>query len=773
MKIRDWKEPIEFARRSDVDDLLYKKLQRQQWEDLLSGVPEKIFNAVKKYERQLLCTMECFLQITDRQLVASNLARRENQQTIKLMIGAVFHSAFSLRTTSSQHFYATLILNLTKHTSYIGDCGLRSSTKGPTTEIAYWSDRFSEQDLNPENVRVWRGWITTPIQKHSRIYWPLYSVYQVFGADFTEALYRTLDEYHTGRAIGRLMPDRIFFKALIEEAGDSCAKRFLDPVFSTTFFHKLLIRFLEEGYRNGSGAKYSTLANAWRNTFVYFAENYLIASGLFAPPIGGIPKPIGGRVQGSQTNISRCQNGVEIKTKLLCDVPLQVSDSQAIEILFRQIGRDLALVRTWAENSIRNTWLKYLARVRNEKIGIPVPFPGEALEDRSQSKKWLCSPQNPERLVNAAATFARHGYRVQGDKNLSSIYGSPNKGVARALGMPCTGVLHPFCILLVLNHPIITQAFLEHLVMFDDHGRRIGLRETDGGLYLVGYKARSGPMRAEQAVLLTGFTKQLVEQILVLTEPLRGYLRSIGNPNWKFLLLTSGKGFGIPKKWTYRGDALGTNTLQRQKAEYLAAGISQADADRLIGRVTLTSVRATAAVEVYLKTHSAHEMAMALGHKEYSPRLLSHYLPSSIRDFFQERWIRIFQTGIIVQAMQGSHFLLEATGFLSMAEIHEFLNNNFLRIGDEINVEAIREDSQNEVIFHVNKNILSFLVALIEATSNSLRPVGAKAKYWSEIAKHLCRYISSDACLNHEIKQMLTAAQNSSASIEIGDLIYE
>jgi hypothetical protein len=44
-------------------------------------------------------------------------------------------------------------------------------------------------------------------------------------------------------------------------------------------------------------------------------------------------------------------------------------------------------------------------------------------------------------------------------------------------------------------------------------------------------------------------------------------------------------------------------------------------------------------------------MAEALGHKYYRPELLSFYLPESILNFFQSRWIRIFQKGIICEAI--------------------------------------------------------------------------------------------------------------------------
>lgn len=89
-------------------------------------------------------------------------------------------------------------------------------------------------------------------------------------------------------------------------------------------------------------------------------------------------------------------------------------------------------------------------------------------------------------------------------------------------------------------------------------------------------------------------------------------------------------------------------------------------------RVSLTSLRASCGVAVYLRTKDVTEMAKALGHAKYDPSLLGRYLPEAILAFFQTRWIRIFQRSFICEAMKDSPYLLEATTFETMDELHVF-----------------------------------------------------------------------------------------------------
>ena len=93
----------------------------------------------------------------------------------------------------------------------------------------------------------------------------------------------------------------------------------------------------------------------------------------------------------------------------------------------------------------------------------------------------------------------------------------------------------------------------------------------------------------------------------------------------------------------------------------------------------MTKLRASKAVQLYLIQNDTQKMAEALGHKYYRPELLSFYLPETILNFFQSRWIRIFQKGIICEAMKDSKNFFKASKFNSLEELEEFMNLHSLK----------------------------------------------------------------------------------------------
>lgn len=83
--------------------------------------------------------------------------------------------------------------------------------------------------------------------------------------------------------------------------------------------------------------------------------------------------------------------------------------------------------------------------------------------------------------------------------------------------------------------------------------------------------------------------------------------------------------------------------------EYLLVETKDNTYSELIAsNTTLTKFRASRGVQIYLETESSSKMAEALGHIKYDPQLLKHYLPEPILEFFQRRWILLFQKVLYV-----------------------------------------------------------------------------------------------------------------------------
>ncbi|AZP70642.1 hypothetical protein EJJ20_10915 [Pseudomonas poae] len=286
---------------------------------------------------------------------------------------------------------------------------------------------------------------------------------------------------------------------------------------------------------------------------------------------------------------------------------------------------------------------------------------------------------------------------------LTTRFGSGNRvEVANLLGLPTADKLFPYQCLLVTQHPEITPSFLLRFTLFDENGDYIGFIKTDTGANLIGYKDRKGKKRSEQVIELTAESQQWIEEIIEITEPLRRVLRKEGNPIWKELFISCGLGFSPPSssaipvwnRWRFENHPGIYDALRPQFAPY--ARLLSCDLRLFLERLSLTTIRSSCGVEVYLRTKNVVEMSKALGHTRYDAELLRRYLPDAILAFFQSRWIRIFQRSFICEAMKDSPYLLEATDFSSMEELHTFLKNHALKDIPSYLVNPEKNQAQNK-----------------------------------------------------------------------------
>lgn len=365
---------------------------------------------------------------------------------------------------------------------------------------------------------------------------------------------------------------------------------------------------------------------------------------------------------------------------------------------------------------------------------------------------------------------------------LTRLYPKPLHLTAFELGLPVTGTLLPHCVLLIASHPIITPSFLENFELFDKHAHRTGLVRGDRCYLLNGTKSRNGPRKGQQIIPLNDETARIVLQIIVLTNPLRKYLRDRGDDSWRYLLLSCKSGFGYPT----RIRNISTDTSDNHRLVSLANSLGNTcdlpyeNCLEYVRRFSLSALRASAGVLIYLETRDARRMAEALGHSEYSPALLARYLPEPVLAFFQERWIRIFQSGIIVEALKDSKYLLEASSFSSMAQLDEFLKSHALKSLSKHLIESAsptsgysdEKSSANEVVIGVSTGILTTLLSVRDAVFRAKSQPSGMAIYWAGIATYVADYIGSDSCKREDLKSYLTTATEKADPEKMESLIY-
>ncbi|CAJ0557402.1 unnamed protein product, partial [Mesorhabditis spiculigera] len=236
--------------------------------------------------------------------------------------------------------------------------------------------------------------------------------------------------------------------------------------------------------------------------------------------------------------------------------------------------------------------------------------------------------------------------------------------------------------MLVRSHPDITESFFKDFELYDKNGKLSGFLKTNAGYQLIGYKDRKGGKLSEQKIDLSARDAVMVRMLIQLTDPLRKELREAAIDDWRYLFLHCNQYINRPnrpgmKRW---GGYTDKETMDAIVAEFARhSPLGDTELRRLVNRVSITNYRPSVAVENYLTHNSVTKLARSLGHKTYRADLLSSYLPQVILDFFQTRWIRIFQKGIVLEAMKDSPYLLEASGFENMDKLHEFLSNHALK----------------------------------------------------------------------------------------------
>ncbi|HBO0123673.1 TPA: hypothetical protein L4A27_001082 [Pseudomonas aeruginosa] len=630
-----------------------------------------------------------------------------------------------------------------------------------------------KKSICPDAVRYWSGW---PVQgrKGKISYLPINLIWNSHGKEFAEKIYKLYSQ----NAEKQLAPAHADFNLLLiflsQNASDWPAQTFEHPIMIKEFFLKNMFFVFIKALHDGTNLLTKTRSYS---KLIHTIETAFIEPGAWARPFSGkLPCPVSKSPPGTHTNIKKTQDGTLVKEKLITAVPLHMTDSEAIEILFKKIKQDNQLVVKWAKKKLRTIRKNQLKRECLAATGTPY-----------NERKPFRIGVNEVCEADICKDFKELGISHIRD-NVVRIKGEPLvNAVLDLLAIPNVEHFLAFQVLLVAKHPCLTEGFFTHFELYDKRGNLSGFLKTDTGYKLTGYKDRKGGALSEQVISLTPRQAVWVRQIISLTEPLREELRKAGNDSWRYLFLHCSKSISTPKR--PEPMKLNSKTIKYKKhliREFCeASGESEKGMAEFITRLSVTAFRASCGVEVYLDTHSVEAMAKALGHTTYSSALLSSYLPEPILAFFQTRWIRIFQRGLICEAMKDSPYLLEATQFKTMDELHTFLENHAIReIPEHLkSPDSLKNSSQqglatekfgddSQVLISVNRGMLTTLISLKMAVSNAEEKsnICAKAVYWSKFTDLVVRHIEEE--YNSDLQDYLKFARLHANAAHMEGLIY-
>lgn len=408
------------------------------------------------------------------------------------------------------------------------------------------------------------------------------------------------------------------------------------------------------------------------------------------------------RIIGNQTNIKAKSNS-SVKTKLMTDVPLEICDEKSIFLLKNQINQNIEIIEHWAKEVVEDYKLQ-------KNIGL-YPYDEFFIEDpvvlRTKYKMWK---------------NGKGSEWYEDNFNLNAIFNKKH--------------MFAICSLLIINHPQITESFLYELTTKS-------IIKNDNSVMLVGKKHRKGKEYAEQKIMLNDYTFSLINLLIENNK----IMSKVINTNSLFLHTNSTARFRIlaPEPHSFSKTKEITDSL----SDFIINkyNFNEFELEHFLKKTTFSKIRSTCAIKSFFKYESTRKMAEILGHESYNSSLLTHYLPEPIIHFYQSRWIRIFQKGIIYEAMKDSHFVLDAIGFENMDILNEFLSNHVLKnlpSNKIITSESVQEF--DDCYISINETNLTALLSLKDAVDNSKQKekITGKAIFWSDFAEKLISEINNN-----------------------------
>jgi hypothetical protein len=661
------------------------------------------------------------------------------------IVGVDFHNAFTI---SMVHAYRGFLIEETDaNRAEINRCGNTIVSALPAMFISNDGCEWSYEEGEAERcvnlylglrrdkklLKYYAGWITIS-QDGNTHHMNLCQFYSQYGSELTDRFHQCLIQFsRTYRSTTLLNKYRAIKKTIAQicETFPTLAHfKILENGAEVNnfyeFFYELsLAKYLVENPEDSDLRKFD---KTW-HLITTVAVEFFVTKKLIAKPLYELHR---GAYSGAIATDKHNANSKGKLVKLLTPIPLQIDDDEALVLLHKEIIGTLDFLKDTCKQVRLDTLENHQRRVSAALKGKVSKY-GDNVSDRLK-------------FENQCATWEQYGYSVAQKPERYRFFGVTGS-LPQELGLLENSTLVPFIYGAVAIEPRITATWLLDLKLVDKHDQEYGLR-SDGTLAL-GEKARRGPARSQQDIDFSSETRQLFLDMLMLTAQARKRMREQGDDDWRYLMIGCDRGGGEPRRIRVL-PPLNSNNYQNSALtvaleELVNSG--RAPSSFSIDRVSMKSVRKTAALKVYFETGSVRKMAEALGHDHYNPELLKDYLPDQILEFFLDRWIRIFQTALIYIAVKDKPCALEALGFRTIDELLDFLRNHELKPFPEyLNVgrygtQTISETydpTYSQVIVPISSTLCSILITLADVVERIMQngwQITTEVRSWYETAK--------------------------------------
>ncbi|WP_341961876.1 hypothetical protein [Pseudomonas sp. RC10] len=706
---------------------------------------------VDAHKSMALRLFDCLCHCLDERLAMETLSAAKLEEVTKIFLGSLNAGDLAHLTKEYVHKLSRVMVGMVTELAKTipGLQPVDWCSKSSTRYDDVWERNKSR--LNPEIVHFWAGW-RVQAKKGKPVWLRLAGMYQTHGSEFTKAFHEAMRRDALKRA--KCQTDMINNLAafITDNAFRFPPEAFQSRELMEEFAEAYFWHYQHEGYeRNGD----PNLNGKTFRTVRLIIVRTLIKTSIWNADEDAFVIPPGISKAGADRNIIQNKDGIEVKDKLLTEVPVHVTDIQAIDLLYGEVQRDLRTVEKYGISEA----LKLRRAQRNR---ILLARSGTILDFVNRKSRHFNDFQKTG-LNNICHTFEAEGMSLT--VAARQRYGERLPALAKFLGLPTAHALLPIQYLLTIYHPEITAGFLADLVIWDGP-KRVSFYKTDKGYVLVGFKDRRGSKSSELKILLCPRAAALVRTVEQVTQPLRDYLKNNNDPNWQKLFLTSGTSFSYPKSANVNlltADKIESQLPIRKMLIEKVGPFTEKHGDELtifLKKLSIGRIRAQSAVADYIKHQSLSRLARKLGHAFYNKDLMESYLPVAIYDFFATRYIRIFQKGIICEAMKDSPLLLRAAKFDTFEELHNFLSRYTLKeIPENLRTMAENKVADGEVVevgVSVSPASMTALISVRAAVKQSPEPekVRGLATYWAQVCDKVEQFIlkSSKPLLQQHLK---------------------
>ncbi|KOE86460.1 hypothetical protein ACX03_12925 [Vibrio parahaemolyticus] len=638
-------------------------------------------------------------------------------------------------------------------------------------------DKYRDLSVNQERLDYLNGWSVTS-QSRDKILLNLNFIYVKYGKAFTDDIHEHIKRYALTQKTRTLESRLLELTKLLGVVVKFDAKAKVESFnlllsaerVQNTFYNAYQVLLAEWIAKNRnlyvSNKKFISAIDVYESVFINTKCYPAPLKPFIKPNVKNVKNPPSFSVGGKASDVE--------KIVWFADIPLHIKDEQAIDIIEQRVERTMNFLRGTFENHFNELVERHNRNMNFIESGTVKPLSGNAGSQPKSFGEVIAYPIGCENLENTVATFYHYGIKGYTGTQYDLFLGYSGKSaeLIKELNLPTSSTLFSLTALLVMEHPKITPSWLAGLQLFNEHGREQCYFQSGADFLLVGDKERRGRALAQQTVILNCFSKSIIDFIIEHTKAAREYLMSIGDTNWKYLLLTATHNQVLrPKLNTnlYKNRSFLSDSLKAYKPE--GCKLSDSEIESLSDMTTHRSIRRHRGLQIYLETRSMSAVADALGHKEANNDLLESYLPGPIMKFFTERVVRQFQKAIILQAMKESVYLLDAVN-MTYKEIEEFLESHGLKEVPDLNAKAFdtvvsntKESIFDAVVFTITVPLIQLLMSikLIIDESVDNDEVSFKdelVEHWYNCASYLLgRFESGYFDSNDDIEEMYQEAK--------------